>query len=232
MAKALRESNLHQTTTEYIISDDASTEFDKKYLEKQFPHATVIRHNKKFAKPDMNTHFCIEYFLDGEYDILVILDSDMIVSANWHERLSALIHTDGFKIGSLYNSTMHPIRKTYNGVTVEPSSRQCDGYTIKSSIGFAGMVMTRELAMELRENALKLGGTVYNDWDICILKGPIFHCIQPSALAHIGVVGQWNNCHYYSSGMDRAVDFDWKSVSSSVKIDCERIVGTKLKHDT
>ena len=145
------------------------------------PWARIVKHTTKHRDPLLNTMFCFTEFLNGSYDHLVILDSDMIVSQTWRARLDDIVKTPGFRIGSLYHSNFHKI------IAEHPS------YYIKGTAGFAGMVFTREVMMFIR-NSL---GPVHTDWDVCDLldRKNLFVC-RPSAVAHIGINGQWNGPNY------------------------------------
>ena len=206
-AAALAASDLRQEDTDYLVTDDASTEFNEEDLKIWFPWARVVRHPKKHRHPLLNTMFCFTEFLAGSYSHLVILDSDMIVSPDWRARLDTLIQIPEFRIGSLYHSASHP-------VTTEHS-----GYCVKGTAGFAGMVFTREIMTYIR-NSL---GPVHNDWSVCDLMGrKDFFVCKPSAFAHIGINGQWNGSNY--NGIDKAVDFEWSKVDSSIKLSCETLL--------
>lgn len=209
-AEALQASDLRLDTTDYIISDDASTEFTEDELKTMFPWADIIRHRQKHTHPLLNTHFCFDTFLQGTYDTLVILDSDMIVAPDWRRRLDELTATPGFTIGSLYNSTHHV------------SSEDHGTYLIKASAGFAGMVFSRGLLHTLKG----LLGKSFDDWRVCHTVGKKFHVSKPSALAHIGINGQWNGNDY--STLDKAADFDWNSVDPEIKAGCELLLRVSL----
>jgi hypothetical protein len=49
-----------------------------------------------------------------------------------------------------------------------------------------------------------------------------FFVCKPSAVAHIGINGQWNGSDY--AQIDKAVDFDWASVDPSIKQACEALL--------
>jgi hypothetical protein len=206
MAESLRASDLALDTTDYMITDDASTEYSAFDLQALFPWASIVRHNAKWHHPLLNTHFCFQEFLNGTYQYLVILDSDMIVSKDWRSRLDALIALPDFKIGSLYNSASHPINS------------ELETHFIKDTAGFAGMVFSRETIASLKSRI----GHAFDDWTVCRDVGTIFKVCKPSAVAHIGIKGQWNGSNY--NDIDKARDFDWSSVSPETKKACEELL--------
>lgn len=206
MAQSLKESDLALNTTDYMISDDASTEYSEADLQALFPWASIVRHRTKWRHPLLNTHFCFQEFLNGTYQYLVILDSDMIVSKDWRNRLEALVALPDFKIGSLYNSASHPIN----------ADLEC--HCIKDTAGFAGMVFSRETIANLKATH----GPSFDDWAVCRSVGKIFKVCKPSAVAHIGINGQWNGSKY--SDIDKARDFNWNSISPETKKACEDLL--------
>jgi hypothetical protein len=210
MAESLRLSELDLMNTEYLVSDDASTEYSEADLRVMFPWATIVKHATKHSNPLLNTHFCFTKFLEGNYSHLVILDSDMIVTPDWRARLEYLIKTPDFKIGSLYHSLFHPVTK------------DCGTYYIKDTAGFAGMVFTRDILQFARSSL----GSSHDDWAVCRLVGKIFVVPKPSAVAHIGINGQWNGSQY--SHIDKSADFLWDSVDSGLKAACETLLGVTL----
>ena len=206
-AAALAASDRRLEDTDYLITDDASTEYSEEDLKALFPCARIVRHAKKHRHPLLNTMFCFTEFLNGTYDHLVILDSDMIVSPDWRVKLDELVKTPGFRIGSLYHSNTHAVSAEY------PT------YCVKGTVGFAGMVFTREIMVHIRRSL----GPVHNDWAVCDLMGRKgFFVCKPSAVAHIGINGQWNGSDY--AQIDKAVDFDWASVDPSIKQACEALL--------
>ena len=211
MATSLATSDRRPEDTDYLITDDASTEYSEEDLRTMFSWARIVKHPTKHRDPLLNTIFCFTEFLNGSYDHLVILDSDMIVSQTWRARLDNIVKTPGFRIGSLYHSNFH------KPIAEHPS------YYIKGTAGFAGMVFTREVMMFIR-NSL---GPVHTDWAVCDLLGrKNFFVCRPSAVAHIGINGQWNGPNY--DRIDKAVDFDWAGVDPNVKLACETLLNVKF----
>jgi hypothetical protein len=210
-AAALAASDRRPADTDYLVTDDASTEYSEEDLKALFPWARIVRHATKHRHPLLNTMFCFTEFLNGTYDHLVILDSDMIVSPDWRVKLDELVKTPGFRIGSLYHSNSHKVTATH------PT------YYVKETAGFAGMVFTREIMTHIRNKL----GPVHNDWAVCDLMGrKDFFVCKPSAVAHIGINGQWNGSSY--AQIDKAVDFDWAGIDPSIKQACETLLKVKF----
>ena len=210
-AAALKASERRPEDTDYLVTDDASTEYSEEDLKALFPWARVIRHPHRFPNHLMNTYVCFNEFMKGSYSHLVILDSDMIVRPDWRVKLDELIQTPDFRIGSLYNSNSHAVTTEY------PT------YYVKGTAGFAGMVFTREIMVHIRNKL----GPVHNDWAVCdLMDRKNFFVSKPSAVAHIGINGQWNGSNY--AHIDKAVDFDWKQIDPSIKSKCETLLNVKF----
>ena len=216
-AAALAASDRRPEDTDYLVTDDASTEFNEEDLKALFPWARVIRTPTRFPNHLINTYVCFSEFLKGSYSHLVILDSDMIVRPDWRSRLDDLIQTPGFRIGSLYNSLTHK------------PTQDCGSYCVKATAGFAGMVFTREVLQAFLDLHGPTGPMVHKDHDdfaVCRFVGPVFHVSKPSVLAHIGINGLYNGSNYYT--IDRAADFEWSSIDPGLKKDCERLLRVNL----
>ena len=216
-AAALQVSDRRPEDTDYLVTDDASTEFNEEDLKALFPWARVIRASQRYPNHLMNTYVCFTEFLKGTYSHLVILDSDMIVRPDWRVKLDELIQTPGFRIGSLYNSQSHRM------------NRDCGSYCVKPTAGFAGMVFTREVLEAFLEKHKPIGQFVHKDHDdfaVCRFVGPVFHVAKPSVFAHIGINGLYNGSNYHT--IDRAADFQWSSIDPGIKKACEGLLRVNL----
>lgn len=216
-AAALQASERRPEDTDYLVTDDASTEYSEEDLKALFPWARVIRHPQRQSSHLMNTYVCFNEFLNGAYSHLVILDSDMIVTPNWRVKLDELIQTPDFRIGSMYNSLSHG------------SIRDHGSYCVKPIAGFAGMVFTREILTSFLDKHTPKGPMIHNKQDdiaICKFAGPIIHVAKPSVFAHIGINGLYNGSDYNT--IDRAADFDWSKIDSDLKKSCETLLQVSL----
>jgi hypothetical protein len=216
-AAGLAASDRRPDETDYLVTDDASTEFNEEDLKALFPWARVIRAPERHAHHLMNTYVCFSEFLKGTYSHLVILDSDMIVRPDWRVKLDELIQTPNFRIGSLYNSQSHRV------------SRDCGSYCVKPTAGFAGMVFTREVLQSFLDLHGPRGPIIKNDHDdfaVCRFVGPVFHVSKPSVFAHIGINGLYNGSNYNT--IDRAADFVWSSIDPGLKKACEDLLKVNL----
>jgi hypothetical protein len=217
-AAGLAASDRRPEDTDYLVTDDASTEYTEEDLKALFPWARISRQPHRFPNHLMNTYVCFSEFLKGTYSHLVILDSDMIVRPDWRVKLDELIQTPNFRIGSLYNSLTHK------------PTQDCGSYCVKATAGFAGMVFTREvLEAFLANHAPKNAQFVHkqhDDFAVCRFVGPVFQVSKPSVLAHIGINGLYNGSNYHT--IDRAADFEWSSIDPGLKKDCETLLRVTL----
>jgi hypothetical protein len=163
-----------------LVIDDASSEFDADYLASIYPPASqIIRQMKNSGMASKVTHLLMEAFLDSTESILLILDSDLIVTRDFlHQARMMLPLTDGLL--SLLHAHTHP------GTEAGPLLR-------KHSVGFAGTVWTRALVEEI---LAKVQFTVHFDNGICdYLRGQkhgIFS-LKYSAVQHIGLLAGENS---------------------------------------
>jgi hypothetical protein len=216
-AAALKASERRPEDTDYLVTDDASTEYSEEDLKALFPWARVIRHPHRFPNHLMNTYVCFNEFMKGSYSHLVILDSDMIVRPDWRVKLDELIQTPNFRIGSLYNSLSHK------------STKDCGSYCVKPTAGFAGMVFTREVLQAFLDLHGPKGPLVHHNHDdfaVCRFVGPVFHVSKPSVFAHIGINGLYNGSNYNT--IDRALDFEWSKIDPGLKKACEMLLRVNL----
>ena len=216
-ATALQASDRRPEDTDYLVTDDASTEYNEEDLKALFPWARIIRHPQRQSNHLMNTYVCFTEFLKGSYSHLVILDSDMIVTTDWRTKLDKLIQTPDFRIGSLYNSLTHKPIQDHGS------------YCIKKTAGFAGMVFTREVLESFLEKhgpKTQFIHKEHDDFAVCSFVGPVFQVSKPSAFAHIGINGLYNGSNYYS--IDRAADFDWNKIDPGLKKACDSLLRVNL----
>ena len=216
-AAGLAASDRRSEETDYLVTDDASTEYSEEDLKALFPWARIIRAPERHSNHLMNTYVCFSEFLKGSYSHLVILDSDMIVRPDWRSRLDDLIQTPNFRIGSLYNSLTHK------------PTQDCGSYCVKPTAGFAGMVFTREVLEAFLVQHGPKGPLVHKDHDdfaVCRFVGPVFHVAKPSVFAHIGINGLYNGSDYNT--IDRAADFEWSSIDPGLKTACEDLLRVNL----
>lgn len=176
------------------IYDDKSTEYDIEYLKQKFYFSKEIKIRETNYKADKNMYFIYKDFLKTKDDILVQLDSDMIVSKEFYKKLLEIfqeISKDDIGVYSLYNSNCHPFkekgrRKRING----------EDFYEKSDIGGACVIFPRKIVEKIiKEIIIKNEDYSCFDWKwSAYLKEnniPIY-VSKKSYIQHVGLGGQNN----------------------------------------
>jgi len=135
-AASLRSSSIPHGTA-LIVIDDVSTEYGIEYLTSIYPEFAHIRRRPEnsggagFACRDL-----MRQLLETDADVLLVLDSDLLVSANFLETgISLLRETDG--ILSLFNTPTYPVIATRGPLV------------LKKSLGAAGTLWRRDVAAKV-----------------------------------------------------------------------------------
>ena len=197
--KALRES---KHDAHVYIFDDASTEITKKELEQWSGSQMVLLNNNKKG-PDAMARHILETFIAKKYDILVLLDSDMVVSPNWWDALhEGLKHSTGLM--SLYRSAAPKHR-----------SNICTKYLCKMpSMGNAGTVWRRALAEKiLSEMSARKGGFDWGWSEWCQKNAVPMEALKESAVLHIGMHGSWS----HETTAEKSVGFSMDKLSQYIR---------------
>ena len=197
--KALRES---KHDAHVYIFDDVSTEITKKELEQWSGSQMVLLNNNKKG-PDAMARHILETFISKKYDILVLLDSDMVVSPNWWDALhEGLKHSTGLM--SLYRSAAPKHR-----------SNICTKYLCKMpSMGNAGTVWRRALAEKmLSEMSARKGGFDWGWSEWCVKNKIPMEALKESAVLHIGMHGSWS----HETTAEKSVGFYMDKLSQYIR---------------
>ena len=165
------------------VYDDSSTEYGIEELNIMFPDAKKIVRRDKNLGCNENTRLMYIDFLTTNDDVLVNMDSDLIVRTDWIDYLLSVFEkTEG--IISLYNSILHPVEYT----------EYIDGYkfNVKNDIGAAGTVFSKNVVHDIIS---KIPPAIYNDWlwsDMLIQQDIKIYVSPLSYFQHIGLSGTWN----------------------------------------
>ena len=127
--------------------------------------------------PDAMARHILETFSRSKYDVLVLLDSDMVVSSTWWDSLQiGLQHSKGLL--SLYRSAAPKHR-----------SNDCTKYLCKMpSMGNAGTVWRRDLTKRmLSEMSNRDGGFDWGWSEWCVKNKVPMEALKESAVLHIGM---------------------------------------------
>lgn len=141
---------------DFIVCDDASTEYDEKILKSNISNWKIYRANTNSGRADFAMARLMDLFLELGRDYLLILDSDLIVDPELSDfMVTNAQNTDG--IFSIFNAPLH-------------QSIGEDGFWIyKNHIGAAGTVLSREIVQEIRQN-VPMSNQYDWDWSSYIVK--------------------------------------------------------------
>jgi len=187
-----------------IFFDDNSEELDFKKIEENLIYKFDVKRNKKNLGADLNTYQMYSFFLNSEFDLLVNLDSDMIVNKNFYAIIIAnIIHCEG--ILSLYNSNQHHSIQTvtYNNTDFE----------IKKDIGAAGTVFSKDVIREIIDN-VKPSKSFDWDWSkYLVSSGRELYVTKNTYIQHLGFDGQ--NCKSLKK-LDFGLNYEPDTVESKI----------------
>jgi glycosyltransferase involved in cell wall biosynthesis len=164
-----------------IVVDDASVEFDATFLRDQYPpFAEIVRRQVNSGGADFATPDLLERLVDTGADILVIIDSDLILKRNCLRTMLSLIdRTEG--VLSLFNTPNHW------------ALRDKGDLLQKRSIGAAATAWRRDLAASVLK-AVEPGSMW--DWRVCDFltqqRIPIF-TVKDSLVQHLGFAAGENS---------------------------------------
>ena len=161
--------------TEIIVVDDASTEFGVEFLKEVYPVGTdVQRRETNSGGADYALCDLLNRLVTTGADALVLLDSDMIVSADFAEKIAELLPlTNG--IVCLFNTAAHPAFGARGP------------FVLKRTVGSAGTVWRRDLAAKMLD--VVPPGRNW-DWRFCdyLMDSGYEICVVRNSLAqHIGI---------------------------------------------
>ncbi len=178
-AQSLSRSRL-SPDTDVVVVDDASTEFDVEFLKELYPAGTDIqRRENNSGGADYALCDLLNRLVTTGADALVLLDSDMIVAADFAEKIVELLPlTNG--ILCLFNTAAHPAFGARGALI------------LKKAVGSAGTVWPRDLAQKMLD-AVPPGPRW--DWRFCdyLMDSGYEICVVRNSLAqHIGINGGQN----------------------------------------
>lgn len=131
------------------IYDDKSSEYDEKFLKSIYPYATNIICREKNLKADRNMYEIYKDFLKTDDEILVQLDSDMIIGKDFFNIVfdiaSEILNTEA--VYSLYNSNMHQFLENSEIKIISNET-----FRNKKHIGGACAIFTKKTIKKIIEN--------------------------------------------------------------------------------
>lgn len=190
----------HIDPNDIFVFDDASTEFDENKLREWYGKDIKYFRSSKRLKADANTRRLFTYFSKSNYDILLTLDSDLILDEKWKQFVHD--HIDKSGVLSLYHSAIGH-HKTFN----------CNGNLCeKKSMGNAGAVMKKGVVQKmLQENKNRVSNFDWGWVDHFKSHGIKMYVPKKSLVFHFGKRGQNNGCdtRELARGFDRSALPSW-----------------------
>ena len=188
------------------IFDDKSSEYSKDEL-RQWYGTEHVWQSKKHLKADAMARHILEWFLTTKYDVLVLLDSDLLVSPNWLSKLR-----DGLR-----EST--GLLSVYRSGAPKHKSSSCDAVLCRQpSMGNAGTVWRRALAKRmLSEMPARDGGFDWGWSEWCAKNKVPMEALKESAVLHIGMYGSWS----HESSAEKSVGFPMDKLAADIRRQAE-----------
>lgn len=178
---------VNNTDIKHFVRDDMSSELELSIFD-MLPWPVVKNRNLLSTQgPDRNTLLCFEDTKEWDPDLIINLDSDMIVKPNWLQVMLDVWQKYSPKVGILsgFNTLKnHAILETRDDVYV------------KNTLGGAGIMVTGKFLREI--NLLGQWDSSWGrstlGWDFKILEAvkaqdKLLLCTKPSVLQHIGTYG-------------------------------------------
>jgi len=184
------------------VFDDQSDEYKHKDLASWYGTEHIFIAKRRLKADAMARHI-LEWFVSSQYDVLVLLDSDLVVAPNWLDSLHDGLR-DSKGLLSLYRSGAPKHR-----------SLRCGGVLCEQpSMGNAGTVWRRSIAEKmLSEMPNRDGGFDWGWSEWCVKNKIPMETLLQSAVLHIGMYGSWS----HESSAEKSVGFPMQTLSVDVR---------------
>lgn len=194
------------------IFDDMSIEYGYKEIQEWAPNAKI--HTGLISKlgPDANTRRIMQFFLNGptKYDVLIILDSDMLVAPGWWQ-----MYKDGLNAAP-------GVLSLYRSGAPKHYSIDCNSVVCREpSMGNAGSVWRRSIAEKfMHDMPDRIGGFDWGWSEWCTKNNIPMHALKMSALLHIGMHGTWSR----ETTQEKSVGFPMETLELNIRTPAERFL--------
>ena len=191
------------------VFDDQSDEYKHKDLASWYGTEHIFI-SKRRLKADAMARHILEWFVSSQYDVLVLLDSDLLVAPNWLGSLHAGLR-DSKGLLSLYRS----------GAPKHKSLR-CGGVLCEQpSMGNAGTVWRRSIAEKmLSEMSNREGGFDWGWSEWCTKNRVPMQALKASAVLHIGMHGSWS----HETTAEKSVGFPMNELAEDIRKKAEHFL--------
>lgn len=194
------------------IFDDMSIEYGYKEIQEWAPNAKI--HPGLISKlgPDANTRRIMQFFLNEptKYDVLIILDSDMLVAPGWWQ-----MYKDGLNAAP-------GVLSLYRSGAPKHYSIDCNSIVCREpSMGNAGSVWRRSIAEKfMHDMPDRIGGFDWGWSEWCTKNNIPMHALKMSALLHIGMHGTWSR----ETTQEKSVGFPMETLELNIRTPAERFL--------
>lgn len=176
-----------------LVVDDASEEYGREFLQGAFPaHAEVTRRSENSGRADFAAIYLYEQLCSSASDLIISLDSDLLVASDALFVVSQLIgETDG--VLALFNTPSHPETPSRRRAKRLPPSLYGDSLIEKVSIGNAGVAWRPDVLEDVLKNVPP--STAW-DWDFCRYlteNKRSLYALRRSVVQHLGFAGGQNS---------------------------------------
>ena len=191
------------------VFDDQSDEYKHKDLASWYGTEHIFI-SKRRLKADAMARHILEWFESSQYDVLVLLDSDLLVAPNWLDSLHAGLR-DSKGLLSLYRSGAPKHR-----------SLRCGGVLCEQpSMGNAGTVWRRSIAEKmLSEMSNRDGGFDWGWSEWCTKNRVPMQALKSSAVLHIGMHGSWS----HETTAEKSVGFPMNELTEDIRKKAEHFL--------
>ena len=191
------------------VFDDQSDEYKHKDLASWYGTEHIFI-SKRRLKADAMARHILEWFVSSQYDVLVLLDSDLLVAPNWLDSLHAGLR-DSKGLLSLYRSGAPKHR-----------SLRCGGVLCEQpSMGNAGTVWRRSIAEKmLSEMSNRDGGFDWGWSEWCTKNRVPMQALKASAVLHIGMHGSWS----HETTAEKSVGFPMNELAEDIRKKAEHFL--------
>jgi hypothetical protein len=166
------EQSIIPSNLNIMIIDDSSTDEKTLHLIDNFKLKSIKMYNAK----NKGVYECLkqgwDYYFNAGYDVLMNLDSDVIIRPNWLE-----------KVLELENKFPDYVISGFNCNTSHPCTSKFDNFYTKKSIGGLNLCFNRTLYPAIRQTLYSLSW----DWEmseIMEIASKIFIVTRPSVIQH------------------------------------------------
>ena len=191
------------------VFDDQSDEYKHKDLAAWYGTEHIFIAKRRLKADAMARHI-LEWFVSSQYDVLVLLDSDLVVAPNWLDSLH-----DGLRESK-------GLLSLYRSGAPKHKSLRCGGVLCEQpSMGNAGTVWRRSITEKmLSEMSNREGGFDWGWSEWCTKNRVPMQALKASAVLHIGMHGSWS----HETTQEKSVGFPMNELTEDIRKQAEHFL--------